>query len=131
MLDLLFIILIFLEIALLYGAINWIIKLDKKIIELNEIVIAKGKIINDMYKKIQNIIKKINFVVSILTNKKLLLAKKIISTTISIVELFIILKSFNFNKGVRFNLKNLKKLLFTGLSKQLIKKIIQNMAFVC
>jgi len=131
MLDLLFIILIFLEIFVLYFSVTKIMQFNKKLIQLNEIVVEKGKIINDMHKKIQDIIKKINFVVSVLTNKKLILAKRIISTTISIIELLIILKSFNFKKGAMANLKNIRKLLLTGLSRQLFKKIFSIVSFVC
>ena len=131
MLDFLFIILIFLEIALLYFAIIKITELNKKIIKYNEILLEKGKIINDMHKKIQKIIKKINFFVSILTNEKLWRTKRIISSLIGIIELVIIFRSFNIKKGVKFNLKNIKKLLFTGLSRQVIKKLFNNLALVC
>ncbi len=131
MLDFLIIILIFFEIALCYFAITKIPELNRKIIKLNEIVIEKGKIIDDIHKKIQTITKRVNFFVSIITNKKLWRIKKIISSIISVVELLIILRSFNFKKGVKFNLKNVKKLLFTGLSKQVIKKLINYLSFAC
>lgn len=128
MLDLFFIILIFLEIAGLYFAILKIIEFDKKIQQLNETVVEYGKIINEMHLKIQKVIRKINWFVSILTNKKLWQIKKIISVTISVIEIVIILKSFNFEKGVRFNIKNTKKLLFAGLSKQIIKRFLDKFA---
>ena len=131
MLNIVFIILIFLEIAFLYFAIVKITELNNKIIKLNEVVIQKGKLIIDMHKKMQNIIKKINFFVSIITNEKLWRIKRIISSLIGIIELIIVLRSFKLEKGVKFNLKNIKKLLFTGLSKQLIKKVFNNLALVC
>lgn len=131
MLEFLFIILIFLEIALCYFAIGKILELEKKIIKLNEIVIEKGKFINDAHKKTQKIIKKINFFVSIVTNKKLWQIKKIISVTIDVIQLLIIFRSFNFEKGVKFNLNNVKKLLLTGLGRQVIKRLINYLSFAC
>ena len=131
MLDLIFIILIFLEIALLYLAIVKIIELDKKIQKLSAEMLEKGKIINEMHLKIQKTAHNINFFLSILTSKKLWQIKKIISTVLSVIELYIILKSFNFQKGVKFNLKNARKLLFTGLSRQIIKKLFNSIALAC
>ena len=131
MLDFLFIILIFLEIAFLYFAIGKILKLNKKINELNKIIIEKGEIIKQMHKKIQKIIKKVNFFVSIVTNKKLWQIKRIISIIISTIEIIIILRSFNYEKGVKFNLKNLKKLLLTGLGKRVVKNLFNTVALVC
>jgi len=131
MLDFLFIILIFSEIALTYFAIIKILEFEKKITKLNEIVIEKGKLINAIHKQIQQIIKKVNFFVSILTNKRIWQIKKIITTAISIIEIIIVLKSFNMKKGVKSNLKNIKKLLFTRLSKQIAKKIFNTLALVC
>ena len=131
MLDFLFIILIFLEIAFLYFAIIKMTQLNQRIIKLNEDLLEKGKLICDMHKKIQKIIKKINFFVSIVTNEKLWRAKRIISTVISIIEIVIIFRSFSLKKGVKSNLKNVKKLLLTGLSRELIKKIFNGLALVC
>ena len=131
MLDFLFIILIFLEIAFLYFAIIKMTQLNQKIIKLNEVLLEKGKLICDMHKKIQKVIKKINFFVSIVTNEKIWRAKRIISTAISIIEIVIIFRSFSLKKGVKSNLKNVKKLLFTGLSRELIKKIFNSLALIC
>ena len=131
MLDLLFIILILLEIIGTYYAIIKIIELNLKIQKWSEVVIEKGKIINEMHLKTRKIIKNINFFVKILTSKRLWEAKKIISTVISVIEFFIVMKSFKFKKGVKFNLKNAKKLLFTRLCKQIIKKIFNVTALAC
>ena len=128
MLDFVFIILIFLEIFGLYFAIIKILEFNKKIQELNESVIEYGKVIIEVHKKIQTTMHKINWFVSIVTNKKIWQIKRIISTLISVIELIIILKSFNFKKGMFFNIKNVKKLLFTAVGRQIIKKIINTFA---
>ena len=131
MLDLFFIILIFLEILGLYFAILKIVELDKKIQQMNTTVIEYGKIINEMHTKIQKAIHKINWFVSILTNKKLWQIKKIITVFISIIEVVIVLKSFNFQRGFGIHIKNVKKLLYTGLSKQFIKRLLNGTILFC
>ena len=131
MLDFLYIILIFLEIAGLYFAIIKILEFDKKLQKYSETVIEKGKIIADTQLKIQNTARKINRVISFLKNENVWRAKRIITTAISVIEVIIILKSFKMKKGVKFNLKNLKKLLLTSLSREVIKKIFNGIALVC
>lgn len=131
MLDFLFVILIFLEIGLLYFAIVKILEFDKKIKKLNEVVIENGKLIEKAHTSLKKTIKNINFVISIVTNKKLWQIKKIISAILSTIEFLIILRSFNFQKGVKFNLKNTRKLLLTGISRQIIKKIFNSIELVC
>jgi len=129
--DFILIILIFLEIAGLYFAIFKIIELDKKIQDYSKIIAKKGKIINEIHLKIQKNIRNINKVVAFLKNEKLWKIKRAISASISIIELVIVLRSFNFRKGVKFNLKSFKKLLFTRLSKKIIKKIFSFIALSC
>ena len=134
MLNFVLIILIFLEIFGLYYAIQKLIEFDKKIRHLSEVVKEKGKIINEMHLKIQKTIHQVNTVISILRrikNSRIWKAKRIISTAISVIELILILNSFNFEKGIRFNLKNVKKLLFAKFSKVLIKKFFSTFAFTC
>lgn len=131
MLDLFLIILIFLEILGLYFAILKITELNKKIIQLNEKMPEYGRIINEMHLKLQKTIRNINRFVAVLTNKKLWQIKKIITIIISVTEIIIILKSFNFRKGIGFNAKNIKKLLFAGLSKQIIKKLLNGSLLCC
>ena len=120
MLNFLFIILIFLEIAFVYFAIIKINELNKKIIELNKIVVEKGEMISKLHIKTQKTIHKINSVISILTNQKLWQIKKVITSAISVVEIIIILQSFNFKKGVKFNLKNVKVFCH-----------IENLSYIC
>lgn len=134
MLNFILIILIFLEIFGLYYAIQKLIEFDKKIREISDIVEQKAEVINEIHLKIQNTIHKINTVIAFLKkikNSRIWKIKRVISTLISVIELILILKSFNLKKGVRFNLKNVKKLMFTKLSKVVIKKIFSSMAFAC
>ena len=131
MLEILFIILIFLEIALTYFICIKLTEFDKKIQDLNTVVIEKREIINEVSLKIRETIHKINVVTNILANEKIWRVKKAVSFIISTIEFFIILKTFNFKKGVKFNLKNAKKLLFTGLSRRIIIKIINSFAVAC
>jgi len=131
MLEFLFIILIFLEIAFTYWAIIKMLEINKKIIEINTIVLENGKLFNDMHKKIQTILKRVNFFMSIVTNKRLWQIKRAVSITINVIQLLIILKSFSFKKGVKFNLKNLRKLLFTNLSAEVLKRLFNRLALIC
>lgn len=131
MLEFLLIILIFLEITGLYFAVGKIIKLNKKIQECNKKLLDLGEEIKKVHIQIQTTIRKINFFVSILTNKKFLTIRKIISLTISLIEFLIILKSFNFKKGVKFNLKNVKKLLIAKLTRKIAKKVFNSLTFLC
>ena len=126
---LLFIILIFLEIILTYFLIVKIIELDKKIQKWNAIVVEKGIIITRVHIEIQKLIHKVNTVVRILTSKKLKYIRKTLSITLSIIELIIILKSFKFRKGVKFNLRNVRKLLFTRISRQILKSMFNKFVF--
>ncbi len=134
MLNFIFVILIFLEIFVLYFIIQKLIEFDNKIKKLADIVEQKGKIINEMHLKIQKIIRKINAVVSFLRkiqNSKIWKIMKVISIVISTIELILIIKSFNIKKGVKFNLKNIKKLLLARLSKVIIKKFFNTVVLAC
>ena len=134
MLNLIFIILIFLEIFVLYIVIQKLIEFDNKIKKLADVVEQKGKIINEMHLKIQKIIRKINTVVSFLRkiqSSRIWKIIKVISIVISTVELILIIKSFNVKKGVRFNLKNVRKLLLARLGKIVIKKFFNTVVMAC
>ena len=131
MLDFLFILLIFLEIATVYFIIIKCVAAENQIKALNSRISSIGIVINDIHLKIQKNIHSINKVVSLFTSQKFFQIKKIIGIILSAIEVIIILKSFNFSKGVKFNIKNIKKLLFAGATKQIMKKIFQHIELLC
>ena len=127
MLDFIFIILIFLEIAIVYYIILKVTTFEKKVIELNKRLIITGQEINKIHIELQQTVRKVNKVVRIFTNKKFIHAKKVITVVIDIIQIVMLLQSFNLSMGLRFNLKNIKKLFLTGAVRGLVAKIFQRL----
>ena len=129
--DLIFIILIFIEIIITYFAIINIIKLKKHVEFMDKQIIEHGYMINLAHLKFQKNIKNLNRFVSIFTNKKFIFIKKIIVVLINSFEMFFLIRSFNFSKGIKFNLKSFKKLIFATTTRQILKKVINYIMLVC
>ena len=125
MLDIIFIILIFIEIFLTYYIVGKIVVFEKNVNTLNQKVIDFAPKVEEFHKKIHDSLAKINRVVRILSNKKLIRAKKIIFVTIEIIQIILILKSLDFSRGFRFNFKNLKKLALSQSVRYTINKLIK------
>ena len=92
MLDFLFIILIFCEIALVTYLCNKILELREKIKKLNEVILERNESITRTFKKTHEIARKINLVSSFALDKRLVMAKKIISFAITIIKTLILLR---------------------------------------
>ena len=128
MLDFIFIITIFFEIILTVICVIKIIDYDKKCKELNEKLILNSEIIKAINEKIKTTITKINKFVSFVTNKKLIKIGQILRTTVDVIQIIILIRSFNLTKGAKsINFKNIKKLLLVETSRRIIRKLIQTM----
>ena len=128
MLDFIFIITIFFEIILTVICVIKIIDYDKKCKELNEKLILNSEIIKEINEKIKTTITKINKFVSFVTNKKLIKIGQILRTTVDVIQIIILIRSFNLTKGAKsINFKNIKKLLLVETSRRIIRKLIQTM----
>ncbi len=123
MLNFVFILAIILEISLTSFFVLKLIEAQKSVEIWNEKVVFAGKIALQVNTSLNKNIKKINKFVSIFTNKKTLLAIKIIKLSFSIFQMFLFFRTFNFSKGFLFNLKSAKKLLYAQFTKELIKNI--------
>lgn len=124
MLDFVFTVTIFLEIILTCIIVIKIQQLETKIKKLNEELTLIGKLILEINSKIKDIISKINKVVAIFKNKKLIQISKIIKISIDIIQIIILIRSFNLTKGIKsINIKTIKKLFLAQITKSLVKKI--------
>lgn len=125
MADIIFTILIVLEVYLTYVAVKKLLELEKKIIYTSEQVVVIAPQINKIHLLFQQTLHKINSVVAFLNSKRLNSVKNVISSIFSIIDLIIIFKSFNFKKGLKFNFKGIRKLLLSNVTREVIKKIIK------
>ena len=73
--------------------------------------------------KVKEYVLKVNKFVSIITSKKIQRIHTILKYTLNIAEIVILIKTMDFSKGI--NYKNIKKLLYTEVSKKLIFKILK------
>ena len=127
MLDFVFILLIIFEILFTYICVNKIIELDKKVIELDKKMDEIYKKILEINKTVKDILKKINKVVSIFTNQKFILIRRIIVMTLDVIEIIILIRTLDFSKGKKFfNAKNLRKILFAKITREFLTKLVTN-----
>ena len=124
MIDFICAFLIVTEIVLTYITVVKLLEIEKKVVVYNEKLVYYGNIITSAHIKITDTIHKINSVVSVFTNKRFIQIKNIISVTIDIIQLVLLVKSLNFSKGVTYNLRNIKKILFTQITREILKKLI-------
>lgn len=128
MLDFIFIITIFFEIILTVICVVKIVDYDKKCKELNKKLTLNSEIIKAINEKIKTTVTKINKFVSFVTNKKLIKIGQILRTTVDVIQIIILIRSFNLTKGAKsINFKNIKKLLLVETSRRIIRKLIQAM----
>jgi len=131
MIEIFFILLIFIEIALTYFIVLKIFEFEKRIIVLNQEIVTLIPLIKEIHKKIQNAIHQTNRVIKIITNKNLWQIKKIIGIIIDTIQILILIRSFNFKKGIAFNLKNIKNLIFANATKELLFKLFKTIQNTC
>ncbi len=131
MIDFVCVLSIILELILTYILIVKIIELEKHVNGLNQKLFEIYELILLVNKKIKNTISKINKVVSILTNRKFITARRIIALTVDIIQVIIFVRSLNLSKGFNFkkiNYKTLKKLFIANTLRGIVRKILLNVS---
>ena len=73
--------------------------------------------------KVKEYVLKVNKFVSIITSKKIQRIHTVLKYALNIAEIAILIRTMDFSKGI--NYKNIKKLLYTEVSKKLIFKILK------
>ena len=125
MLDFVFILLIFLEIILSAICVVQLIKIEKKVIAYNQNLIILGERVLEVNKIIRDTIKKINKVISIFSNRKFILIRKILRYTLNTIQIILFLKSLNLSKGLKsINYKTIKKILYAEIARKILVKIL-------
>ena len=125
MLDFVFAFLIFTEIILTYIVVKKIIELEKKVDEIHVLMLERAKNLLELIDVIKSTLKKVNKVISFITNKRFKQIRRIISLTISIIQMILLIRSFDFSKGLKsINYKNVRKIIFSQAIKELIKKTL-------
>lgn len=124
MLNFVLILLIILEIFLTIYCVRKLLEYNKKIVVLNNELKLYGDLFLRQLIQFRKSIKKINKVVFFITNEKFLRIKKIVSLVIEAIQIIILIRSFKYKKGLKFNFENLKKLFFSQAFKAILDKII-------
>ena len=124
MLNFVLILLIILEIFLTIYCVRKLLEYNKKIVVLNNELKLYGDLFLRKLIQFRKSIKKINKVVFFITNEKFLRIKKIVSLVFEAIQIIILICSFKYKKGLKFNFENLKKLLFSQAFKAILDKII-------
>ena len=115
MLNFVLILLIILEIFLTIYCVRKLLEYNKKIVVLNNELKLYGDLFLRKLIQFRKSIKKINKVVFFITNEKFLRIKKIVSLVFEAIQIIILIRSFKYKKGLKFNFENLKKLFFSLL----------------
>lgn len=124
MLNFVLILLIILEIFLTIYCVRKLLEYNKKIVVLNNELKLYGDLFLRQLIQFRKSIKKINKVVFFITNEKFLRIKKIVSLVFEAIQIIILIRSFKYKKGLKFNFENLKKLFFSQAFKAILDKII-------
>ena len=124
MLNFVLILLIILEIFLTIYCVRKLFEYNIKIVVLNNELKLYGDLFLRKLIQFRKSIKKINKVVFFITNEKFLRIKKIVSLVFEAIQIIILIRSFKYKKGLKFNFENLKKLLFSQAFKAILDKII-------
>ena len=102
-------------------------KAAKKIEELNLKILSTAKTITNTFSKIRNTIHKINKLVLIITDKKFKKIHAIIKFSISLIEVFIFVRTIKLSKGFKtLGFKDIKKILLAKIVKNLVFKFVCN-----
>lgn len=130
MLDFVFILCAILEITATIFIVVKISKFEKQINIINENLVLVHGIILEVLKQLRNIISKINKVVRIFQNKKFILAANIIKTTLTIIQVIILIQSIRNSQNLLKNLKGInfkviKKLLMANAIYKLVKYLMK------
>lgn len=124
--------LLFIEIALTVLCVRKILAFELKINEAHVKMLESAKKALEINDEIQNSIKKINKIFKILSNKKLYQIKKLVMMTIDIIQVIILIKSFDFSKGAKkINYKLLKNIAYARIIQQIFKKFLDFAQNLC
>jgi len=124
MYDFVFIFLIFLEVYLTVFLIKKISVFEKRICALEISLQDASKPAIDKIRQIRKAAKNFNKVFYLLTNKKFIRIKQILTIFIETIQIIILFKSLNFKHGLKFNSAALKGLLYTQAFKKIFEKIV-------
>ena len=124
MLNFVLILLTILEIFLTIYCVRKLLEYNKKIVVLNNELKLYGDLFLRQLIQFRKSIKKINKVVFFITNEKFSRIKKIVSLVFEAIQIIILIRSFKYKKGLKFNFENLKKLFFSQAFKAILDKII-------
>lgn len=130
MLDFVFILATFLEIAATVFIVVKINKFEKKIKELNENLILIHGVILEVLKQIRQVVSKINKVVKIFQNRRFIITANILKYTITAVQIIILVRSIVksgslLKKFKSINFKVVRKLLYANAVYKLVSYILK------
>ncbi len=129
MLNFVFILLIIFEIPLVVFCCKKLMQIEKRVIELNEKTVKISKIIIVANQKVKEVIKNINKVISILTNKKLLSAIRIIKIAANAIQVILLIRSLKLASGIKkIDFKVVRTLFYAQAFKQLLGYAVR---FIC
>lgn len=132
MLDFICVLLIFIEIIFTVFCVKKLCALEIKVNEIHVKMLDGARKILEINDEIRNIIQKTNKIIKILANKRLHQIRRIIMYTIDIVQVIILIKSLNLQKGKKaLNFKILKNLAYAKIIQQIIKKILDFTQNLC
>lgn len=118
--------LIFIEIVLTIFCVKKLQAFEIKIDEINLKMLEGAKKVLEINDEIQKIIKKINKIIRILSNKKLHQAKRMIMMTIDVIQVIMLIKSFDLAKGKKkINFKLLKNVAYARITQQVLRKFLE------
>ncbi len=132
MLDFICVLLIFIEIIFTVFCVKKLCKFEIQVNEIHAKMLDGARKILEINDEIRNIIQKTNKIIKILANKRLHQIRRIIMYTIDIVQVIILIKSLNLQKGKKaLNFKILKNLAYAKIIQQIIKKILDFTQNLC
>ena len=126
MLNFVFILLIFLEVILTCFLFKKILPLIEKINVLNEKLTKEVSEYIEIIAKTKNGIKTFNKIFEQGENEKIKTVKKITQVAIIFVQLFFLYKSLEVPKDSKVMLKNVKKILLSGVTREMLKKLLNH-----
>ena len=124
--------LIIFEIFFTVFCVKKILSFEKYIDEIHVKMLEGAKRVLEINDEVNKAIKKVNKIIKMISNKRFHQIKRIIMTTVDIVQIVILLKTLNIKKGIKeVDFKTLKKLALTGFSSGLIKKVLDFAQNLC
>lgn len=124
--------LIFVEIILTVFCVKKLQFFEAKVDEIHLKMLEGAKKVLEVNDEIQKIIIKTNKIIKIILNKKLHQIKRMIMMIIDIIQVIMLIKSFNLAKGARkINFKLLKNLAYARVIQQVLRKFLDFAQNLC